>query len=80
MEELVEFIQSNPDSREIKRALAVQVVLKGYLYPQIAEILSVWDSFIAPMVARVWGRGGDGVATLGSMGARAIWMQGNGKR
>ena len=53
MEELVEFIQSNPDSREIKRALAVQMVLKGYLYLQIAEILSVWDSFIAPMVARV---------------------------
>lgn len=47
MEELVEFIQSNPDSRELKRALAVQMVLKGYLYRQIAEILSVSDSFIS---------------------------------
>ena len=47
MEELVEFIQSNPDSRELKRALAVQMVLKNYLYRQIAEILSVSDSFIS---------------------------------
>ncbi len=47
MEELVEFIQSNPDSRELKRALAVQMVLKGYLSRQIAEILSVSDIFIS---------------------------------
>ncbi len=47
MEELVEFIQINPDARELKRALAVQMVLKGYLYRQIAEILSVSDSFIS---------------------------------
>jgi putative transposase len=53
MEELVEIIQSNPDSRELKRALAVQMVLKGYKYRQIAEILSVSDSFIAQMVASV---------------------------
>lgn len=53
MEELVEFIQSNPDSRELKRALAALMVLKGYLYRQIAEILSVSDSFIAQMVASV---------------------------
>jgi len=46
MEELVEFIQSNPDPRELKRALAVQMVL-GYLYRQIAEILNVSDSFIS---------------------------------
>ena len=47
MEELVEFIQSNPDARELKRALAVQMVLKGYLYRQIEEILHVSDSFIS---------------------------------
>jgi len=40
MEELVKFIQSNPNSRELKRALVVQMVLKGYLYQQIAEILN----------------------------------------
>ena len=53
MEELVELIQSNPDSRELKRALAVQMVLKGYVYRQIAEILSVSDSFMAQMVVSV---------------------------
>ena len=53
MEELVEFIQSNPDSRELKGALAVQMVLNNYLYRQIAEILSVSDSFIAQMVVSV---------------------------
>ena len=53
MEELVEFVQSNPDSKELKRALAVQMVLKDYLYRQIAEILSVSDSFIAQMVVSV---------------------------
>ena len=79
MEEVVEFIQSNPDSRELKRALEVQMVLKGYLYRQIAEILSISDSFIAQMVASVWGRRGDWVATAAPKGARAIWMQGNGK-
>lgn len=47
MGELVEFIESNPDPRELKRALAVQMVLKGYIYRQIAEILSVSDSFIS---------------------------------
>ena len=47
MDELVKFIESNPDSRELKRALAVQMVLKGYLYRQIEEILYVSDSFIS---------------------------------
>ncbi len=47
MDELVKFIQSNPDARELKRALAVQMVLKGYLYRQIEEILHVSNSFIS---------------------------------
>lgn len=47
MDELVKFIESNPDSRELKRALAVQMVLKGYLYRQIEEILHISDSFIS---------------------------------
>lgn len=47
MDELVELIQSNPDPRELKRALAVQMVLKGYVYRQIEEIVHVSDSFIS---------------------------------
>ncbi|WP_158260503.1 hypothetical protein [Chlorogloea sp. CCALA 695] len=53
MDELVKMIESNPDSRELKGALAVQRGLKGYLERQIEEILQVWDSFIAQMLARV---------------------------
>ena len=30
MEELMDFIQGNPDSRELKRALAVQMVMQNY--------------------------------------------------
>ena len=63
MDELVKMIESNPDARELKRALAVQMVLKGYLYRQIEEILHVSDSFIAQMVASVWVRRGRGVKT-----------------
>jgi hypothetical protein len=29
MEELMDFIQGNPDSRELKRALAVQMVMQN---------------------------------------------------
>ena len=48
MGKLGEFIQSNPDPRELKRALAVQMVLKGYLYRQIAEILQVIVDIFTP--------------------------------
>ena len=34
MEERVKLIESKPDSRELKGALAVQMGLKGYLYRQ----------------------------------------------
>jgi len=47
MEELIEFIQANPDSRELKRALAVQMVMQNYKYSTIANILKVSVSFIS---------------------------------
>jgi transposase len=47
MEELVELIQGNPDPRELKRALAVKMVVEGYLYRQIEEVLQVSDSFVS---------------------------------
>lgn len=46
MEELLEFIQRNPDPREVKRALAVKLVLQNYSYFQIREILNVSVGFI----------------------------------
>jgi hypothetical protein len=41
MESLNEFIQNNPDPRELKRALAVKMVKQNYGYAQISELLGV---------------------------------------
>jgi putative transposase len=41
LEELTEFIQSNPDPRELKRAITVQMQIKGYKQREIQESLSV---------------------------------------
>jgi hypothetical protein len=38
MKELRDFIQGNPDKRELKWALAVQMVMENYTHSQIAEI------------------------------------------
>jgi transposase len=49
LEELVEFIQSNPDSRELKRAIAVKMWLKGYKQREIQKSLFVSSGFIEPI-------------------------------
>jgi putative transposase len=46
MDELTEFIKSNPDPRELKRALAVQMVMQDYTYYEIRDVLSVSVGFI----------------------------------
>lgn len=47
MNELTEFIQSNPDPRELKRALAVQMVMQNYTYSEIGDVLGVSVGFIS---------------------------------
>ena len=47
MNELTEFIESNPDPRELKRALAVQMVMQDYTYYEIGDVLSVSVGFIS---------------------------------
>ena len=47
LDELHEFIKSNPDGRELKRAVAVQMFLKGYKHREIQESLSVSSGFIS---------------------------------
>ncbi len=47
MESLTKFIQSNPDPRELKRALAVQMIEQNYRYSQIKEALGVSVGFIS---------------------------------
>jgi len=45
-----EFMKTNPDSQELKRALAVKLVLSGYRYRRIQEILSVSTGFISKWI------------------------------
>jgi transposase len=47
MEELIEFIQTTPDPRELKRALAVQMVMQNYKYSEIGNILRVSVGFVS---------------------------------
>ncbi len=42
----MDFIQGNPDSRELKRALAVQMVMQNYTHSEIGEILRVSVGFV----------------------------------
>jgi putative transposase len=46
-DELKTFIQSNPDSRELKRATAVAMFLQGYKHREIQAILAVSSGFIS---------------------------------
>jgi putative transposase len=39
LNELKEFIQSNPDARELKRAVVVQMFLKGYKHRESSHLL-----------------------------------------
>ncbi|NEQ04874.1 MAG: helix-turn-helix domain-containing protein [Moorea sp. SIO4E2] len=44
---LDKWINSNPDSRELKRALAVKFAIQGWKYQAISESLNVSKSFIS---------------------------------
>ena len=47
LDDLHDFIQSNLDGRVLKRAVAVQMFLKGYKHREIQESLSVSSGFIS---------------------------------
>jgi transposase len=47
IQDLDRWIQTNPDVREFKRAIAVKLSIQGWLYRGIAEILNVSKSFIS---------------------------------
>ncbi len=44
---LEDLIESNPDPRELKRALAVKMTLKGYRHQEIISVLQVSSGFIS---------------------------------
>ncbi|MGL5082836.1 MAG: helix-turn-helix domain-containing protein [Microcoleaceae cyanobacterium] len=61
MEELAAFIVSNPDPRELKRALAVSMTLQGYTHEEIMAILQVCSGFISKWKQAFMLRGVEGL-------------------
>ena len=47
MDQLSQFIQDNPEPRELKRALAVQMVRQDYRHRESQQILQVSSGFIS---------------------------------
>ena len=47
LDELDDFINQTKESKEIKRALAVKMILSGKSYREIKELLNVSHSFIS---------------------------------
>jgi len=52
LDELNDFIHSNRDAREFKRAVAVQMFIKGYKHREIGESLGVSSGFISKWTER----------------------------
>ena len=61
MELLTEFIRSNPDPRELKRALAVKMVRAGQNYYQIRDTLGVSLGFISKYLQKFETEGIEGL-------------------
>ncbi|KAM3094727.1 helix-turn-helix domain-containing protein [Phormidesmis sp. 146-35] len=77
MEELIAMIQSNPDPRELKRALAVQMVLQGYTYFAIQDVLQVSVGFISKSKQAFEAAGADGLGRRFKLFSEAtFWRHG----
>ncbi|WNZ47511.1 winged helix-turn-helix domain-containing protein [Leptolyngbya boryana CZ1] len=59
--DLKQFIDSNPDARELKRALAVQMVQQNYRYEDIQAVLQVSLGFISKWKQRFSDEGVQGL-------------------
>ena len=69
LQKLRDFIDSNPDSREQKRALALMMLIEGFPYPKIQIILNVSSSFISQCKTRFAKHGIAGLK-LGHQGSK----------
>ena len=69
IEGLIKFINSNGDSREMKRALAVKLALQGYVYRAIENILNVSQGYVSKWKKRFITQGIPGLR-LGYKGAK----------
>jgi putative transposase len=61
METLEQFIQNNPNSRELKRALAVQMSQRGHTYREIRDVLQVSLGFVTTCCQRYQAEGVEGL-------------------
>lgn len=61
METLEQFIQNNPNSRELKRALAVQMSQRGHTYREIRDVLQVSIGFVTACCQRYQEQGVEGL-------------------
>ena len=61
MELLTKFIRSNPDPRELKRALAVKMVKQGQNYCQIRDVLGVSVGFTSKYLQKFEREGIEGL-------------------
>jgi len=68
LEDLNQFIRSNPDARELKRAIAVQMYLRGYKHREIEANLGVSSGFISKWTQRYDQQGVEGLK-LGYQGS-----------
>ncbi len=67
---MCEFICSNPDARELKRALAVKIAIEDYPYSEIVELLGVNKFFVSNWTHRFFEQGLAGIK-LGYRGAQS---------
>ncbi|MBN3887323.1 IS630 family transposase [Nostoc sp.] len=67
---LTEFIHSHPEARELKRAIAVKMVLQGEPYSQITKLVGMNKSCITNWKQRFEAEGIDGIK-LGYKGAKS---------
>lgn len=70
MKELDAFIESNPDPRELKRAIAVRMTLRGHPHREIMNILQVCSGFISKWKRAFIINGIEGIK-LGYQGSKA---------
>lgn len=68
---LREFIRSNPDARELKRALAVKMAIEEKPYSEITRLLEINKSFISYWKQRFHEEGIEGIK-LGYRGAKSF--------
>jgi putative transposase len=67
--DLHEFIQTNPDPREMKRAVAVKMYLHGYKHREINQSIGVSSSFISKWT-QAYIKGGLGALKLEHQGSQ----------